>query len=1658
LGIDLQDNLVTMNDLLDPDKLANQELNFPVITGAVLFGGQTTISGTLDIDSNPVNAIVEIFSLNIPDPSGFGEGDNYLTQTVPAANGNWSVTVSGIVLGTSVSATTTDVNNNTSEFASDIAVTNTVNITVTTNPAGLSFSVDGIVYSNQQTFAWLPFTNHIISTTTPQNVGLSSRMNFSNWSDGGAISHPITTSLIPTTYVASFNTQYLLTTSVTPPGSGAIITSPAGPWFNAGDTATLTATPGPGFMFTVWGGNLSGNINPALLVMNSAKTVIANFVIAPVNVVSTIPSQNALDVNKISNILITFDQPISFATMTATTFSVYGHLKGYYSGTYSWDGSSKTATFNPTNNFADGEIISVSLTNGIKSVAGGTLNPYSFSFTVQASNPTKMAFMRSDQSVSKSGNITTADFNNDGWVDAAVYTWWDFDTKVRVGVMLNNLGTLQPPVNYVRNKNQYLSPGNIYSFDADRDNDVDIILTETNDAGGYMNIVVMKNNGNGTFATPLFYQASSSIDLAFADLNNDGFIDIIGNMVGDMYKVGVFLNDGTGKFNTSTTYIAGYYPKYPFTGDFNNDGYKDFAVIISPNNTYQIAVVLNNKNGTFGSPTTYPVNISQAMTLKGADFNADGYVDLVCCGDLGYRINVLMNNGNGTFGAQTEYPLPNTQWPKSIICTDIDGDKDIDILACTRESYAGNLYVFLNAGDGIFQIYLSTITRYLEGRLSFADFDNDGDIDPVLFDAGGWVSIFRNTGVPEIDFGDTPDPSYPTLLINNGARHVKNNLVNLGTSIDAESDGQPDSQAKGDDLNGVPDDEDGVVFSYPLIPGAQNNVVVTYKYWYNSYGFLSAWIDFNSDGDWKDTGEEILTQYVLNSGVNTVTIPFSIPANAKLGNTFARFRIGSLPYALCYGQAPDGEVEDYKIVVGKFDFGDAPDPAYPTLLANNGARHIYDGATWLGANIDPEPDGLPNANALGDDNSSLDDEDGVIFTNTPTSGATATIQVTASVAGKLNAWLDYNADGDWADAGEQIFTNTGLTAGVNNLSFAIPSGVVADTTFARFRFDTSGGLSYTGAANNGEVEDYMVVISPASTTWSDGFEGYALNSDIVGQGGWGFWGGASSSSFARITNAQAYSGGQSLKIRGVTGKETADDIVHPYSGCTTGVWIMTIWQYIPVEAAGGTTYLVLLNQYDPGIPDYNWSTQLKFDPDQNIIESEFDNITLPLIKGSWVKICVTIDLGNDLQTISYNGQHLITKSWTNGMNSSGILNIAAVDLFANTLANVDVYYDDVSLRLLETQNLELNSGWGGFSDYIEPADPGVDVMFGPVEDKLFIIYNQTGLYWPGQNLNTLGNYDVYSGYALKMTADASLSVSGDKITDKTVDLSSGWNLMPVLSEEPCDIETLFEGIPGFSLAKELAGTGVYWKEFQVNTIGCLLPGKAYYVRMTEAGSIDFSIAEGCEKSGTSGNTFENKSPWNAVVNTPNSHLIAFNLPENSFEPGDIIGGFTSDGLCAGITRIADKMQPFTICLNSDDEFADGIDGFEIGDVISFKIYKASSGETFDLMPTYNNAMNCGIFEKNGLSEVTSVTLATTGSAERMMSHLKVSPNPSHGIFNIEGANIPARITIYNAFGGLVFSEEVMLPVEINLESKPKGVYFIKVETENTTYSEKLIIQ
>ncbi len=372
----------------------------------------------------------------------------------------------------------------------------------------------------------------------------------------------------------------------------------------------------------------------------------------------------------------------------------------------------------------------------------------------------------------------------------------------------------------------------------------------------------------------------------------------------------------------------------------------------------------------------------------------------------------------------------------------------------------------------------STYARFRltsQGGVLFYGLAPDGEVEDYE------VFIEENS---DPDWGDAPDPTYPTLSTNNGAYHMIDGITFLGLLIDPEPDGQPEPLAMGDDYDilypPISDDEDGVTFSGPMIANQPFGMVVTASV----MGFLNVWIDFNKNGSWADPGDHVFIDYTLSPGSNVLTI--LVPPYVQPGLTFARFRFCTMQGLSYMGGAPNGEVEDYSIMIEsemEYDWGDAPDPLYPTLSANNGACHRIDGITYLGMLIDPEPDGQPEPIAMGDDLDILyppvsDDEDGVTFSGPMIPNQNFVMNVTASVQGFLNVWIDFDQNGSWADPGEHVFIDNFLIPGINSLTIIVPSYAIPGTTFARFRFCTLQGLTFMGLAANGEVEDYSIMVEP----------------------------------------------------------------------------------------------------------------------------------------------------------------------------------------------------------------------------------------------------------------------------------------------------------------------------------------------------------------------------------------------------------------------------------------------------------------------------------------------------------------------------------------------------------------------------------------------------
>jgi hypothetical protein len=105
----------------------NNSQPFPSLTYAASAAGSTTITGMLLGLTPNTSFTLEFFANAVANPSGFGEGQSYLGSLVVTTDGSGNATFTamfmvGVPLGQFVSATATDPNNDTSQFAQNLVV------------------------------------------------------------------------------------------------------------------------------------------------------------------------------------------------------------------------------------------------------------------------------------------------------------------------------------------------------------------------------------------------------------------------------------------------------------------------------------------------------------------------------------------------------------------------------------------------------------------------------------------------------------------------------------------------------------------------------------------------------------------------------------------------------------------------------------------------------------------------------------------------------------------------------------------------------------------------------------------------------------------------------------------------------------------------------------------------------------------------------------------------------------------------------------------------------------------------------------------------------------------------------------------------------------------------------------------------------------------------------------------------------------------------------------------------------------------------------------------------------------------------------------------------------------------------------------------------
>ncbi|OQX79913.1 MAG: hypothetical protein B6D64_04085 [Bacteroidetes bacterium 4484_276] len=454
-------------------------------------------------------------------------------------------------------------------------------------------------------------------------------------------------------------------------------------------------------------------------------------------------------------------------------------------------------------------------------------------------------------------------------------------------------------------------------------------------------------------------------------------------------------------------------------------------------------------------------------------------------------------------------------------------------------------------------------------------------------------------------------------------------------------------------------------------------------------------------------------------------------------------------------------------------------------------------------------------------------------------------------------------------------------------------------------------------------------------------------------------------------------------------------------------------------------------------------------------------------------------VGEDLESlhgaIAYNDDNYVCGQGDYSLQSLTQLNWADPGTYYVLVWGWGGEFGNFALDIYSQQAQTTRVGWGGLSAYVDFNAKGegasMDSVFEDVNPQLTIIINELGIYWPGYNINTIGDYDVHEGQKAKWNEETSWIVEGDIVDDVTVTFPAGVHYLPVLNVTPVAVQGFITEVANIDFMFDLDNMLVYWPDGGIvpgveGALEYLFPGSAYLFRCSDEVTFDFAPYSPNKNSGVTippdyFRTFNNNTTWNDVLKTGDHHIVGLSQSAlNSLEAGDYIGTFNSEGICTGMQLITGKEAALALPVNGDDMTTKDVDGMLDKEYLNYKVYR--DGQVYEVTPIYNpNMPNYdGLFNVNGLSQVIDFKFGPLSVEEDPLSAITVYPNPSTGIFNIniQGIENTMKMEVLNSRGQLIYSTELNSSRQLDLSSQPRGVYFVRLYNASSVHLKKIVVK
>lgn len=310
--------------------------------------------------------------------------------------------------------------------------------------------------------------------------------------------------------------------------------------------------------------------------------------------------------------------------------------------------------------------------------------------------------------------------------------------------------------------------------DLDGDGRLDLIVANS----GTNNVSVALGTAGGFSAATSFAAGGSVEDVAVADVNGDGNLDVLATINnGGVGSLIVLTGDGTGSLFAGGTLAlpASAEAGALVAGRFNNDAWVDVAVV-GPNDDI-LAVALGSAIG-FSAFTTTPLVVGFAgQDIVAFDADADGDLDLGISSATQGTVQLLLGNGMGAFAPGASVLVDVGADLAAMATLDVNRDGDLDLVVVNRT--AGTAVLLIGNGTGTFALGTSLASGADARAVAVGDFNLDGRTDlAVALGASGDVAVHFANGS-----GTFASP----LFVDGGA----NTIVALSTS-DVTLDGSLD--------------------------------------------------------------------------------------------------------------------------------------------------------------------------------------------------------------------------------------------------------------------------------------------------------------------------------------------------------------------------------------------------------------------------------------------------------------------------------------------------------------------------------------------------------------------------------------------------------------------------------------------------------------------------------------------------------------------------------------------------------------------------------------------------------------------------------------------------------------------------------------------------